>query len=310
MALIWFTTATSGGRWSTTSRSRRERTPADQGVRAGGLDDAFVLKLNADGSAIVYSTYLGGSGRDEARDIAVDSSGDVYVTGLTDSTNFPTASAIQSKKSGGEDVFVTKMNLLPKIRGRVIINGPRGENGVPWVTVRLTGTQTITKLTDAHGYYIFSGLTPGGDYTVTPSKTNLSFVPTSQSFTDLNASLSGVNFTVPALSVGDAAVTERNWFAVTATFTVTLQPASTQTVTVTYQTADGTTNAATAGSDYTALAPVTLTFAPGETTKAVTVKVRGDTLDEPNETFRLLLSAPANALISDDKGVCTITDDD
>ena len=57
---------------------------------AGGGGDAFVTKLNASGSALVYSTYLGGSGQDSATGIAVDSSGDAYVTGNTYSTNFPT----------------------------------------------------------------------------------------------------------------------------------------------------------------------------------------------------------------------------
>ena len=66
-----------------------------------------------------------------------------------------------------------------------------------------------------------------------------------------------------------------------ATFTVTLSAASGQTVTVDYATADGT---ATAPADYTAT-PGTLTFAPGQTTKTVTVPVIGDTLDEANETF-------------------------
>src|SRR5262249_512272 len=71
-------------------------------------------------------------------------------------------------------------------------------------------------------------------------------------------------------------------------------------------TADGT---AVAGSDYTA-AGGTLTFAPGETTKTVTVAVRGDTSDEPNETFFVYLSNPSGAPIADGQGVGTITDDD
>src|SRR5206468_11165555 len=54
-----------------------------------GSQDAFVTKLNADGSALVYSTYLGGSGLDEGRAIAADAGGNAYVTGATSSTNFP-----------------------------------------------------------------------------------------------------------------------------------------------------------------------------------------------------------------------------
>ena len=76
-----------------------------------GLSDAFVTKLNADGSAIVYSTYLGGSGSEIGFGIVVDDSGNAYVTGITDSNNFPTLSALQPSFGGGpSDAFVTKLN--------------------------------------------------------------------------------------------------------------------------------------------------------------------------------------------------------
>ena len=66
----------------------------------GGSEDAFVAKLNAAGSALVYSTYLGGSGADVGTGIAVDSAGDAYVTGHTESTNFPTANPLQADYGG------------------------------------------------------------------------------------------------------------------------------------------------------------------------------------------------------------------
>lgn len=76
-----------------------------------GLDDAFVSKLNAAGSALVYSTYLGGMWHDDGRGIVVDASGDVYVAGFSDSINFPTtAGAFQTKPGGGYDAFVSKLN--------------------------------------------------------------------------------------------------------------------------------------------------------------------------------------------------------
>src|SRR5262245_43540767 len=71
------------------------------------------------------------------------------------------------------------------------------------------------------------------------------------------------------------------------TFTVTLSPASTGTVTVNYATANGT---ALAGSDYTAVPPTVLTFSPAQTSKLVTVNVLGNTVVEPNETFFVSLS--------------------
>jgi hypothetical protein len=81
-----------------------------QGSNAGGTTDVFVAKLNATGSAIIYSTYLGGSALDAATGLAIDSSGNVYIGGSTASTNFPMASAIDSSESGTSDAFITKLN--------------------------------------------------------------------------------------------------------------------------------------------------------------------------------------------------------
>jgi beta-propeller repeat-containing protein len=76
----------------------------------GGFVDAFVTKLNRAGSALVYSTYLGGGGEDSGEGIAV-SDGRAHVTGSTESANFPiTTGAFQTTFSGGRDVFVTKLN--------------------------------------------------------------------------------------------------------------------------------------------------------------------------------------------------------
>lgn len=76
----------------------------------GGGSDAFALKLVATGTALIYSTYLGGSGTDAGAAIAVDSAGSAYVTGSTGSIDFPTASPIQGSNAGGTDAFVTKVN--------------------------------------------------------------------------------------------------------------------------------------------------------------------------------------------------------
>ncbi len=79
--------------------------------RTGGGVDAFVAKLNAAGSALVYCTYLGGSWDDRAFGIAVDAGGSAYLTGWTYSPNFPTTSgALQRKLGGGRDAFAAKLN--------------------------------------------------------------------------------------------------------------------------------------------------------------------------------------------------------
>jgi Beta-propeller repeat len=78
---------------------------------ASGSGDAFVSKLSADGSTLVYSTFLGGAGYDGGRGIALDTSGNAYVTGYTQSNTFPTtAGAAQTTLNGTEDAFVTKLN--------------------------------------------------------------------------------------------------------------------------------------------------------------------------------------------------------
>ncbi|UCC39726.1 MAG: SBBP repeat-containing protein [Candidatus Aminicenantes bacterium] len=72
--------------------------------------DVFITKLSSSGDSIAYSTYLGGSSLDYSKGIAVDSSGNAYVTGNTFSPDFPTYSPIQENKSDGWDAFVTKIN--------------------------------------------------------------------------------------------------------------------------------------------------------------------------------------------------------
>jgi len=75
-----------------------------------GSQDAFAAKLSADGSHLLYSTYLGGAGDDHGAAIAVDGSGSAYVTGSTYSSNFPVANAYQSSLGGGQDAFVARLN--------------------------------------------------------------------------------------------------------------------------------------------------------------------------------------------------------
>ncbi len=113
--------------------------------------------------------------------------------------------------------------------------------------------------------------------------------------------------TIPQIVVDNVAVTEGNTGTVNAVFTVSLDTASNNTVTVAYATADGT--ATTADTDYVTNSG-TLTFAPGDTSKPVTVLVNGDTKDEADEFFYLRLSAATNAQISDAEGEGRINNDD
>src|SRR5262249_49129677 len=87
--------------------------------RIGGITNAFVAKLNADGSALVYSSYLGGSQSDVGIGIAVDPAGNAWVSGTTDSPNFPTTPGAHQPSPGGgscgpfgpcQDAFVVKIS--------------------------------------------------------------------------------------------------------------------------------------------------------------------------------------------------------
>jgi hypothetical protein len=75
-----------------------------------GSHEAFVTKLNPAGNSLVYSTYLGGSIWDDATDLAVDSSGAAYVTGQTNSSDFPVQNAYDATVNASTDVFVTKLD--------------------------------------------------------------------------------------------------------------------------------------------------------------------------------------------------------
>ena len=113
---------------------------------------------------------------------------------------------------------------------------------------------------------------------------------------------------VPLITISDAAaVTEGNSGTIGAIFTVSLSAAYGQPVSVRYATVDG--SATLAGSDYQAKSG-TLTFTPGQTSKAVTVLVNGDRIAEGNEIFSVLLSDPTNAFVADATGVGTIVDDE
>jgi len=74
-----------------------------------GFVDLFVTKLSPDGSALVYSTYLGGTGTEIGFDLAIDNERNIYVAGSTDSGDFPTVNPLQPAMAGFQDVFAAKL---------------------------------------------------------------------------------------------------------------------------------------------------------------------------------------------------------
>jgi Beta-propeller repeat len=118
--------------------------------------DAFVAKLSPAGSALVYSTYLGGGSDDQGYAIAVDSAGNAYVTGTTDSTNFPTANALQSTFAGrnceGGDVFVTKFNAAGSALVYSTYLGGSGSEQGRGIAVDSAGNAYVTGSTDSSNF--------------------------------------------------------------------------------------------------------------------------------------------------------------
>jgi Bacterial Ig domain/IPT/TIG domain/Beta-propeller repeat/Carboxypeptidase regulatory-like domain len=153
---------------------------------SGGVD-AVVTKLSPEGYSLEYSTYLGGGAEDRVNSVAVDASGNAYLTGFTFSTDFPTGGAAQATNAGGQDVFIAKITNVNgySISGRVTTVG--GASSVNGATVTLSGGQNATTITDASGFYVFYNLPPGRTYTVTPSLPPYRFLPSSQTISNLSS---------------------------------------------------------------------------------------------------------------------------
>lgn len=84
---------------------------AFQAANQGGVD-AFVVKLNPAGNALIYATYIGGRGDDRAAAIAVDTAGEALITGSTSSTNFPLLNSLRANLGGGRDAFFVKLSAV------------------------------------------------------------------------------------------------------------------------------------------------------------------------------------------------------
>jgi hypothetical protein len=163
---------------------------AAQPTYGGGPDDAFVFKLNVAGSALVYATYLGGSGDegvnggDQGNPIAVDTSGNAYFGGTTNSADFPvTAGALQTRYAdGGADAFVTKLNPTGTARVYSTLLGGSGADNGNSVAVDGAGNAWVVGTTTSTNFPLKNpyrgALSPGRDAYVAkldPSGSSLLF---------------------------------------------------------------------------------------------------------------------------------------
>jgi uncharacterized protein (TIGR03437 family) len=128
--------------------------------------DAFALKLNANGSSLVWSTYLGGAGEESAAAIAVDTVGNAYLSGYTASSNFPvTAGALQSNLTGVNDAFIAKINAAgTALTFCTLLGGTRAE-ATAGIAVDATSNIYVAGTTSSTGFPMqapFQGTFAGG----------------------------------------------------------------------------------------------------------------------------------------------------
>jgi Beta-propeller repeat/Cep192 domain 4 len=140
----------------------------DTAVNTAPCFDAFVAKLNPQGTGLVYSTYLGGTGDDEGVRIAVDSSGQAYVAGFTDSLDFPTAGPLQGSNGGGAcgttaypapcyDAFVTKLTAAGSNLVYSTYLGGAGDDFASGIAADSNGDAYVGGLTSASDFPVTYG---------------------------------------------------------------------------------------------------------------------------------------------------------
>ncbi len=118
--------------------------------------DAWVAKLNSSGSKLLYLIYLGGSGNDSGRGIAVDASGNAYITGVTASTDFPTTSgAFSTHIAGLQEAFITKLSSIGQIQYSTYLGG--GSDAGFGIAVDTTGAVYVAGQTTSFSFPVTTG---------------------------------------------------------------------------------------------------------------------------------------------------------
>jgi hypothetical protein len=296
-------------------------TAAERNVISGNVAvGMFILGAAANGNAILGNSIFSNSFLGIDLDVSGVTANDALDadTGPNNLQNFPVLSCAVS--ANGSTTIQGTLNSLATTTFRLefFANDACDASGNGEGQTYL-GFQNIT--TDASGnatinFTVAQAVAAGKFVTATATRLDAMSIPVETS--EFSACQTVVALT---LSINDVTVTEGNAGTVNAVFTVTLAGAqgSCLPVTVNYANADGT---ATAGSDYVATSGQ-LTFAPGETTKTITVQVLGDLMTEPNETFTVNLSNAVNATLAaavrpgglraalaGGQGIGTIVDDD
>lgn len=170
---------------------------------ANGFNEAFLAKINPAGSALVYSTLLGGTSPSgmfapnaEAYGIAIDSAGSIYLTGTASiEMFFTTPNSFQPLNRGASDTFIAKLVNSFIISGHVRDGSSAPISGAD--VVLSDGSSLTAIVTETDGSYEFSRLRTGGNYTVTATKPHFTMAPASQTFNNLSSDQT-LNFTATA----------------------------------------------------------------------------------------------------------------
>jgi hypothetical protein len=124
-----------------------------------GNQDAFLVKMNQAGTAVLYATYFGGQGRDSARSVAVDAAGNAYVTGFTYSSNFPvTTGAYRSPSLGQGDAFAMKVNAAGSALVYSALLGGSGSDFATGIAVDGAGNAYISGYTSSVAFPVTTGV--------------------------------------------------------------------------------------------------------------------------------------------------------
>jgi len=129
----------------------------------GGQSDAFVTKINGSVPSVIWSTYLGGSGVDQASGIVLDASRNVYLAGTTTSTNFPTPNGFKSSLGGGRDAFVVRIDASGSSLAWGTLLGGTGSDNAASLAIDAAGNLIVAGTSNSTDFPVMNGLTPGSN---------------------------------------------------------------------------------------------------------------------------------------------------
>lgn len=143
-----------------------QRSPGSSGAQG----DLFVVKLDPSGSTLLSATYVGGGGKDDARGLALDGDGNAYVTGQTDSRNFPAVNAFRSVPLGDKDAFLLKLSADGSSLAYSTYFGGQGVDLGLGVGVDSFGNAGVVGMTTSANFPVQNAAQPqpGGTQTQTP----------------------------------------------------------------------------------------------------------------------------------------------